>query len=437
MRPRLAVSLALLVSTPLALLIWIGARGAREEHELVRRRVRALLEGHLLETASRVEGVLLRREQEILRSLEADSLEPDALRQWVRRLPFVSQVFLLAADGKLLFPAPGSELSEGEREFLERAEQVFRDRDRFFRDPETPPATLPAPQASSTSQVAVRSQASGWYSWYWGGDVQILYWQRLPSGGVLGTELNRARFVADAIAALPSEDALPADLAANRIRLVDSKGDTLFAWGSHEPGPNDAPAAEVPLKPPLAAWRLQHFPSGSSLEETLARRGTLELYLGLAALALAVGGLGIYFWRASSRELREAERRVSYVNQVSHELKTPLTNIRMYAELLQDELGQEPEKPPAEAAGAEGETGKLRRHVDVIAQESRRLSRLIGNILTFARRQRDALQLRRRPASVDDTVRAAVDRFRQPLAARGIEVRFDAGAPGSVRASTM
>ncbi len=68
--------------------------------------------------------------------------------------------------------------------------------------------------------------------------------------------------------------------------------------------------------------------------------------------------------------MREAVQRVSFVNQVSHELKTPLTNIRMYAELLERDSDEKNER--------------LGRHIDVIVSESRRLSRLIGNVLTFS-----------------------------------------------------
>jgi hypothetical protein len=72
--------------------------------------------------------------------------------------------------------------------------------------------------------------------------------------------------------------------------------------------------------------------------------------------------------------MREAEQRVTFVNQVSHELKTPLTNIRMYAELLEGKL-------------EEADTG-ARRNLGIIVSESQRLSRLIGNVLTFGRRSR-------------------------------------------------
>ena len=51
-----------------------------------------------------------------------------------------------------------------------------------------------------------------------------------------------------------------------------------------------------------------------------------------------IAGAGVWLYRESTRELRLAAQRVSFVNQVSHELKTPLTNVRMYAELLEEHV---------------------------------------------------------------------------------------------------
>jgi signal transduction histidine kinase len=139
---------------------------------------------------------------------------------------------------------------------------------------------------------------------------------------------------------------------------------------------------------------------------------------GFGALALAVVGLAIYIFRESGRQMREAAQRVNFVNQVSHELKTPLTNIRMYAELLED--------------GLEDEEDKLRGQAQVIAQESQRLSRLIGNVLSFARQQRGKLTARRQPGKVDDVVRQVLDQFGPSLEDKGIEVELETGAPAEV-----
>ena len=111
--------------------------------------------------------------------------------------------------------------------------------------------------------------------------------------------------------------------------------------------------------------------------------------------------------------MREATQRVSFVNQVSHELKTPLTSIRMYAELLEEELNDDNEK--------------ARNHVAVIVSESQRLSRLIGNVLTFGRKQRSALKLRCVNGDIDAIIRNVAQRFEPGLHEKDIEVVFDAG----------
>jgi signal transduction histidine kinase len=135
---------------------------------------------------------------------------------------------------------------------------------------------------------------------------------------------------------------------------------------------------------------------------------------------IALTVMAVYFYRESSRELRDASQRVSFVNHVSHELKTPLTNIRMYAELLQDSLDQSDEKAA--------------RHLDVVVSESVRLSRLINNVLTFGRQQRKSLKLRMSEEVVDRIVEAVIESFRPSLQSRGVNIEFLPGAPDRVQA---
>jgi signal transduction histidine kinase len=128
--------------------------------------------------------------------------------------------------------------------------------------------------------------------------------------------------------------------------------------------------------------------------------------------------VGGWLYRESTREIRLGTERVSFVNQVSHELKTPLTNIRMYAELLEEHL--------------DGGDRTARRHLGVVVGESQRLGRLINNILTFSRTERGRLTLHPTPGIVDDIVRDIVEQFRPALTERGVTIAFDAGAPARV-----
>lgn len=71
------------------------------------------------------------------------------------------------------------------------------------------------------------------------------------------------------------------------------------------------------------------------------------------------------------RQLSLAQKKTDFVSNVSHELKTPLTSIRMFAELLAEERVKDPRKRS--------------RYLRIIASESERLARLVNNVLDFAR----------------------------------------------------
>jgi two-component system phosphate regulon sensor histidine kinase PhoR len=99
------------------------------------------------------------------------------------------------------------------------------------------------------------------------------------------------------------------------------------------------------------------------------------LYLLVLGLACTIV-LGLYaLYRAVAVQVRFAQRRNNFVAAVSHELKTPLTAIRMYGEMLRDDL-------------VENES-KRREYYATISAETERLSRLINNVLELSRLERD------------------------------------------------
>lgn len=94
--------------------------------------------------------------------------------------------------------------------------------------------------------------------------------------------------------------------------------------------------------------------------------------LGLAALVLLTGALGGFaVWRTASATVALAERRNNFVAAVTHELKTPLTAIRLYAEMLREGLVASDEK--------------RHEYYETITAETERLTRLIQNVLDLAK----------------------------------------------------
>lgn len=427
MKPKLLILYTLIVMTPLGLLVWIGVGGIRDERDMVTLQINQVLTDELQGFEADIIKLRNQYAQDFIRTTDTLTLTCPALRAWLHKTALASQVFLLGADGKRRHPPVDKPRNAEEEQFLVRAEQVWQDKHRFFQPVDE---TAQAQTVGSSSRRPPSSSAHGWYSWFWGNGLRLLFWQRMPSGDILGIELNRSRFLADIIAALPdspgpqntaSRSADSAALAAQKwIKLIDAKGDTIFQWGHAPPEKDVQPFTVLQLAEPLGAWRLESYINADAFYEALSQSRYTTLTAALVAAGAALLGLAIYFYRESTQALRQAGQRVTFVNQVSHELKTPLTNIRMYGDLLGPCIPDDDEKAQT--------------YVKVIQQESGRLSRLIGNILSFARKQRNKLNCHRKPMVVDETIASVLSSFAPSLEAKGIQAATQLNAPATVMA---
>jgi two-component system phosphate regulon sensor histidine kinase PhoR len=111
---------------------------------------------------------------------------------------------------------------------------------------------------------------------------------------------------------------------------------------------------------------------------------------------LGVGLLATIRGAARAREL--AQLKSDFVSTVSHELKTPLTSIRMFAEMLEQGV-------------AHGDADKMHRYHGVIVQESQRLGLLIANLLDYAQIERGTRRYSPSTVAIDRLARDAVATF--------------------------
>src|SRR5207244_6755218 len=113
------------------------------------------------------------------------------------------------------------------------------------------------------------------------------------------------------------------------------------------------------------------------------------------------------------RQLTLARQKTDFVSNVSHELKTPLTSIRMFSELL--------------AEGRVTDSAKQRSYLGIITAETARLTRLINNVLDFARIERGEKKYNFQECDLVAAVRETAETFRPHFEANGF--RFECELP--------
>jgi len=158
----------------------------------------------------------------------------------------------------------------------------------------------------------------------------------------------------------------------------------------------------------LPHWELAvYLRNPAHLNETArATVATLGLLIAVLVLAIAVGSWLIV--RDLNRQLTLARQKTDFVSNVSHELKTPLTSIRMFSELLAEGRVTEPEKQ--------------RSYLSIITAETARLTRLINNVLDFARLERGEKNYHLASCDLAALTRETTETFRPHLESAGIRL---------------
>jgi two-component system phosphate regulon sensor histidine kinase PhoR len=251
---------------------------------------------------------------------------------------------------------------------------------------------------------------------YRGQSYLVSYWERVvaPPGSDTLADPGRARrvlvvawhdtarIVKDTMPSLFSEAAT-----ASRVNVVDEDGRIIFG----PPLRSGEFTVAVRFPTTLYGWRVQVSPSASDeLTARVRNRVILELVMVILSCTVIVLGVATILL-AAERERRMSALKSDFVANVSHELKTPLSLIRMFGEMLQ--------------SGRAANDAKRREYLDIIVSESERLSSLIENVLDFARVERGRQAYDFADGSVADAVSKAVNVYRYRAEREGIDLEAD------------
>ncbi|HEY2405514.1 MAG TPA: HAMP domain-containing sensor histidine kinase [Polyangiaceae bacterium] len=156
----------------------------------------------------------------------------------------------------------------------------------------------------------------------------------------------------------------------SRVNVVDGEGRIVFG----PPISRGGLTLGRPFETTLYKWTLNvSMTSAEELAAAVARRRVLEMVLVALSGLVVIAGL-IVILVAAERERKLSNLKSDFVANVSHELKTPLSLVRMFGELLQ--------------SGRVENDEKRQQYLQIIVNESDRLGALIENVLDFAKVER-------------------------------------------------
>ncbi len=331
----------------------------------------------------KVEMVLLRTEDEILSRIQSilrrPDFTPETLKEVPATAPLIQRLYLFDRRGQLLFPSAWTGEDAG----------VF---------------------------VGLLAEISQGF-WERGGRRHLVVGDQVILAAVLKTSRGSPVLAAISrnIEVLSREivEKTLSGLEGPSILAVTDHQDRLIY--SRQPLDRADWVVTVTFGEALPSWRVALYqPRGMSPREAVRRQVTIfTVAFGLLLVVIVAGLFSTY--RLVRRETEMARLKADFVANVSHDLKTPLSLIRMFGETL--EMGRVPDD------------AKRQEYYRVITRESERLSRLIDNVLDFSRIEGGRREYEMTPTAVEPLIRETLEAFNYPLTQQGFKVEV-AVAPG-------
>ena len=164
----------------------------------------------------------------------------------------------------------------------------------------------------------------------------------------------------------------------------------------------------------IETWRVRTGFGDQSIPQIVAARERPQRVM--MAILAAVMALGVFLVaRALAREVRLAELKSSFVSSVSHDLKTPLALIQLFAETL--ELGRLKN------------TDRATEYYRIINSEARKLTRLINNLLDFSKIEAGLRLYRLKPSDLTEVTERVLESLQSQFRHNQFTVTARLGPP--------
>jgi two-component system phosphate regulon sensor histidine kinase PhoR len=186
----------------------------------------------------------------------------------------------------------------------------------------------------------------------------------------------------------------------------------VFEEGTRNPIVSTGDFSREQIKQKKAIWLFPDYYLGISLRgQTIEELSRSRFYRNLVLILILDLFLLAAIWivyRNLRRQIELARMKSDFVSNVSHELKTPLALIRMFAETLEMDRVKSEEKK--------------QEYYRVISQETERLTHLVNNILNFSRMEAGRKEYHLQMSDLNELVSEVLEKYDYHLKQNGFEV---------------
>jgi len=169
-------------------------------------------------------------------------------------------------------------------------------------------------------------------------------------------------------------------------------------------------AGSAPFQGPFDGYAVQVVPTSNAPVSWTRRFVQIEVAF-ISLMGLVVVGATLFGMRYIVHQLELARIKSSFVSNVSHELKTPISLIRLAVETLEMRRVDNPEEAD--------------KFIRLISRETMRLNQLVDNILDFARLEAGQRVFRFSEVNLGEIVRETLESFRLRLDDQGFSLTVD------------
>jgi len=278
---------------------------------------------------------------------------------------------------------------------------------------------LPQKQASRRESIyiselkrfndIIAGTSSGIIPRFSGDKLTFLFWKKAGDGRIVGGLIDQTAFRNRLLGLLPDLYS-PVRI----LTILDENGRPLAV--PDESGERDwrRPFVSQEISEILPRWEAAAYLTDPGAIASRANLTALILWILVVMLVLSILTGGLFVLKTVRYEIDLAKKKTTFVTNVSHELKTPLTSIRMFAEMLRQG------RPP--------DAGKRAQYLDLMVSETERLTRLINNVLDFSRRGRDEKTYAMKAVDLNRLAEDLVKDQRPRLEHNGFAVGFRSAA---------